>query len=697
MMTPTTQLYSDRIASISKDVTDVFVINTEGKVQEKMFRTIDPARDLSNLVIWVTKMVSSIKIELPQAKHAVLHYQDRKLLLIFRDGQTVGVILARRASEGPMLESIYQTLGWLESEPKPLPSESAKKKTPFIMDLGGGSRAPFGTSSPTASAAPQSASTAEIKPASAAPVASMVPAKPVAEPVTEAKSEKKGAPVALIAVGVIALIAIAAVAFLLVGKKPEPIPVANEAFGQPQPAAVTPLSTSVNSAPAAETVIENISVAEQIEKARAQVADLRKLVTDEKLEPAAPEAMALAKVALAATERLSTSANDAAAVTAWEAAAESMGNAAVAALNNQLNQIVASITVDNPTTYRSANLDALEKARAESATAIRAKDYSAAILSLQDGKSAAVAWKNDIANQLLAMGRAAAVNKEVATGKVFFLQLLKLDPNNEEALSYLHRNFYRSGQIITNGVSMRLAFVPPGEIRMGSPSTEVGRDPDETQFTVIITKGLFFGTTEVTQEQWSKVMGDPIRKVAADPNQASGFIGQSIPMHGVTHAEAVEFCERLSAMEGKKYRLPTEAEWEYACRAGTTTPFANGSESIGPQEVNYYNPAAPRESPVVAGSLRFKNGFGLSDMHGNLWEWVADWYSSYPEGVFTDYRGPSDKQIGRPDLAMKVARGGSWNDDMLIARSANRAQFSPVVPANYIGIRVVMEVNEFKE
>lgn len=686
-MTSTTRLYSDRIASISRDVTDIFVVDKEGKVHEKMFRSIDPAKDISNLIKNVTGVVTSIKNEAPSACHAVLYYRERKLLLIFREEQTVGVIIARRASEGQILEAIYKTLGWIGSEAGTDSVALAKKKTPFIMNLGG-TRSPFAAS--THGQVVSGGNTDQVS--QTAPVAEPMQAKPLTESKVEAASSKAGVPIGLIVASILVAILMGVGVFIVLGKKDE---VETAVVDTPQSDRVDPSSAL----PAVITEPETMSaavVSGKIAEAKADIDEYNTLISEMKLEAAAPEAFAQAKVALAGAVRLGDKVDQIVAV-AWEEAADAVGAAIVTALNNKMHAVVASITVDNPTGYRFPTLVELEGARQAAEIALAQSDYKRAVYELKAAIVAATAWRKDIAAQLLAMGRAAAVNREVATGKVFFLQLLKLEPENEEAIAYLHRHFYRTGELITNSINMKLAFVPPGEVRMGSPLSEVGRDPDEVAFTVVLTQGLFIGTTEVTQEQWGKVMGDPLRKVTANSSQASGFIGPSMPMHGITYAEAVEFCERLSAMEGKTYRLPTEAEWEYACRADTITPFANGNTSMTPQEANYHNPAAPRESPVVSGSMRFRNAFGLSDMHGNLWEWVSDWYDTYPEGVLTDYKGPSDQQIGRPDLAMKVARGGSWNDDMLIARSANRAQFSPVVPTNYIGFRVVMEINEFKE
>lgn len=197
---------------------------------------------------------------------------------------------------------------------------------------------------------------------------------------------------------------------------------------------------------------------------------------------------------------------------------------------------------------------------------------------------------------------------------------------------------------------------------------------------------------ETTQGDWDRVFGSgaaerTLRAARAKP----GSIAPDLPMHSVTWSQAEEYCRRLSETEGMAFRLPTEAEWEYACRAGTTTAFNLGVDGLSARDANIDDgsagvPLAPRPP----GALGRANAWGLADMHGNVWEWCADWSAPYPKGgdVLNDPAGPAREKLGRIDLAMKVVRGGGWNAPANDARSANRWEYSPAVATDYIGLRV---------
>lgn len=231
---------------------------------------------------------------------------------------------------------------------------------------------------------------------------------------------------------------------------------------------------------------------------------------------------------------------------------------------------------------------------------------------------------------------------------------------------------------ITNSFGIKLRLIGSGTFMMGSLDSEADRDFDETQYRVTLTKSYYLGTTQVTQGQWKSVMG------------TTPWKGQRCVLEGSNHAashvnwnDAVKFCRKLSAEEGKTYRLPTEAEWEYACRAGTTTAYSFGDDASQLSDYGWFvkNANDMGEQYAHAVGLKRSNGFGLYDMHGNVWEWCSDWYHDYPTGSVTDPQGG----IGGYD---RVFRGGSWGVDAAFCRSAHR---SPFVQSHlYSGLRLAL-------
>ena len=232
-----------------------------------------------------------------------------------------------------------------------------------------------------------------------------------------------------------------------------------------------------------------------------------------------------------------------------------------------------------------------------------------------------------------------------------------------------------------------MVSVPGGSFIMGSPEGE-GNGSEKPQHKVKV-KPFFMGKYPVTQAQWRAISSLPKIKcdLEADPSR---FKGDNLPVEKVSWEDAVEFCQRLSKQTGREYRLPSEAEWEYACRAGTTTPFHFG-ETISTDLANYNgNYIYPKGSK---GEYRAKtnqvgsfspNAFGLYDMHGNVWEWCQDeWHRSY-EGAPTD----GSAWLSGND-SNKVVRGGSWDDDPNDSRSACRYYDSRDGRGLYIGFRVV--------
>ncbi|MEW6209736.1 MAG: formylglycine-generating enzyme family protein [Acidobacteriota bacterium] len=224
------------------------------------------------------------------------------------------------------------------------------------------------------------------------------------------------------------------------------------------------------------------------------------------------------------------------------------------------------------------------------------------------------------------------------------------------------------------GAAIEMIRVPAGRFKMGSPASEAGRDSDEAQHQVSVSS-FYMGKYEVTQAEWQAVatkLSKVNRDLEADP---SNFKGDNLPVEQVSWEDAVEFCERLSRATGKKYRLPTEAEWEYACRARTTGPYAGNLDSMA----WYSGNSGGKTHPV---GQKQANGFGLHDMHGNVWEWCMDWYGAYSERSSVDPTGPSTG-------SNRVRRGGSWHDNALLCRSANRFNFAPSFRNLYLGFRLL--------
>ena len=223
---------------------------------------------------------------------------------------------------------------------------------------------------------------------------------------------------------------------------------------------------------------------------------------------------------------------------------------------------------------------------------------------------------------------------------------------------------------LDGGVMLEMVWCPPGSFMMGSPEGEKGRDDDETQHEVTLTKGFWLGKYEVTQEQWDRVMG----------SNPSNFRGAKNPVGEVSWDDVQGFIEKLNAKGAGGFRLPTEAEWEYACRAGSTTAYCFGDDEQGLYSYAWYRDNSGYEEHPVGGKK--PNAWGIHDMHGNLWEWCQDWYGKYPSGSVTDPGGPASGSC-------RVLRGGSWSYYPASCRSAIRLRVNPRTPGfTFFGFRV---------
>jgi formylglycine-generating enzyme required for sulfatase activity len=230
---------------------------------------------------------------------------------------------------------------------------------------------------------------------------------------------------------------------------------------------------------------------------------------------------------------------------------------------------------------------------------------------------------------------------------------------------------------ITNSLGMEFVYVKPGSFMMGSPANESGRYDDETQHRVTLSKGFYMQTTEVTQGQWRAIMG-------SSPSRFSNC-GDDCPVEKVSWTDIQEFISKLNQIEvGSKYRLPTEAEWEYAARAGSTARFCYGDDEGRLSEYAWYSGNSGDKTHPVA--QKQPNAWGLYDMHGNVYEWCQDWYDkNYPSGNVTDPTGPSSGSL-------RVLCGGSWSSLAEFCRSAIRYGKFPVTRNLYLGFRLAREL-----
>jgi formylglycine-generating enzyme required for sulfatase activity len=234
---------------------------------------------------------------------------------------------------------------------------------------------------------------------------------------------------------------------------------------------------------------------------------------------------------------------------------------------------------------------------------------------------------------------------------------------------------------VSDSLGMFFIELPPGTFLMGSPDHEPGRNEDETPHQVTLTRAFFIQSTPVTQSQWKQVMG----------TEPACFKGKAdeCPVEGVSWAECQGFIKKLSSAGEYSYRLPTEAEWEYACRAGTEAPFCSGEIeevycAMDPalDAVGWYCGNSGRRTHSVA--QKDPNPWGLYDMHGNVSEWCSDWYGPCAESPVTDPAGP-DSGRGR------VVRAGSWFSSAKNCGSASRFWWPPKASGDTIGFRLVRE------
>jgi formylglycine-generating enzyme required for sulfatase activity len=242
----------------------------------------------------------------------------------------------------------------------------------------------------------------------------------------------------------------------------------------------------------------------------------------------------------------------------------------------------------------------------------------------------------------------------------------------------------RAGEVREFG-GIEMVWCPPGEFLMGSPKDEADRNDDETQHRVTLTRGFWMAKTETTQRQWESVMGTDVTQQKAKGDHYGEVTGEGAthPMYFVNWEDAQEYLEKMNGQHpmplGWKWVLPTEAQWEYACRAGTERAFATTSGTLGDlDEMAWYDGNSGSTTNPVG--TKKANAWGLHDMHGNVWEWCSDRYGEYSSGSSSDPTGATTGYY-------RVNRGGSWSNDAQFCRSAVRSGRAPDFRFHDLGFR----------
>ena len=245
-----------------------------------------------------------------------------------------------------------------------------------------------------------------------------------------------------------------------------------------------------------------------------------------------------------------------------------------------------------------------------------------------------------------------------------------------------------SKERLKNSLDMEFVLVPSGSFWIGSPKSDKDRMPDEVHAQVTIGQDFYLGIHEVTQDQWKRVMNTQPWATAVKTNTK---VGKQYPATWVSWEDAVAFCKQLSRLENKTYRLPTEAEWERACRGGKQTRFSFGDDlSQLPKhdwiDANSFQAKQPYAHQV---GQKLSNPYGLFDMNGNVMEWCSDWYAKDFFRTASNVN-PVNLRAG----SQRVARGGSWFNLPYDCRAASRVSYEPGFASSFLGFRIVLERSE---
>ncbi|MGC9526182.1 MAG: formylglycine-generating enzyme family protein [Limnospira sp.] len=300
------------------------------------------------------------------------------------------------------------------------------------------------------------------------------------------------------------------------------------------------------------------------------------------------------------------------------------------------------------------------------------------------------------------------VPKNLPLQRVSF-ETVRVDPQgNINWRQELQGQFF--SESLGENIAVEMILIPGGTFLMGSPETEAGRGVTEGPQHEVNVAPFFMSRYAITQKQWRAIANLPKLAIELDPDR-SQYNGENRPAEWVTWFDAIEFCARLSQLTNRTYRLPSEAEWEYACRAGTATPFYYG-ETITTDIVNFYGDFSDGEAPkgvvrkgtAPVGSFP-PNAFGLYDTHGNVWEWCADPWNNDYQGAPKNGRVWDEEKSGDryqdylvylndliADNRFRVLRGGSWDVQLQDCRSAIRLRNIPTGRSNY-GFRICCDID----
>ena len=279
----------------------------------------------------------------------------------------------------------------------------------------------------------------------------------------------------------------------------------------------------------------------------------------------------------------------------------------------------------------------------------------------------------------------------------FSFDVVTIDSQGQEIHRLSHQaQFFVEN--LSNGISLEMVSIPGGNFQMGSLETESDRYPNESPQHQVNISPFFLSKTPITQAQWRTIASLPQINRSLNP-EPSSFKGDNLPVECVSWYDAVEFCQRLLSKTGHLYRLPSEAEWEYACRAGTTTPFHFGptmTSDLANYFSNYAYGSGPtrdyRQQTTAVGSLEVANAFGLYDLHGNIAEWCHDsWHENYSGAPADGSAWESEEEKRR------VLRGGSWVNNPRCCRSAFRGYLGATRTSKGCGFRVALSLTGLRQ